>query len=191
MANEQIAGSWIQAAKESAGWLIFFGIIEVIAGIIAIISPLIAGLVVSIFVGIMLIITGIANLVEIFKADSFGRGALAFLIGLIALATGVLLVARPGIGLAGLTLVLAAYFFVTGISRIILSFDIKPLRGWGWMLFDGAVSILLGILIGWEWPISGIWAVGILLGIHFIISGWWSIFIGAGWRTGTESLKEE
>ena len=185
MTNEKIAGSWIQAARESSGWLIFFGIIEVIAGICAIFSPFFAGLVVSIFVGILLIITGIANLIEIFKADSFGRGALAFLIGLIALATGVFLVARPGIGLASLTLVLAAYFFVSGISRIILGFDIKPSRGWGWMVFDGAVSILLGILIGWEWPFSGVWAVGILLGIHFIISGWWSILIGFGFRSET------
>ena len=57
------------------------------------------------------------------------------------------MVFRPVLGLTSLTLVLAAYFFVDGIFEIFESFDLKPLKGWGWMLFGGIVSVLLGIMI--------------------------------------------
>ena len=81
------------------------------------------------------------------------------------------MVARPGMALATLTLVLAAYFFVDGIFEIVWAFRLRPIKGWGWALFSGVVALALGIMIWRQFPVSGMWAVGTLAGIHMIFGG--------------------
>jgi uncharacterized membrane protein HdeD (DUF308 family) len=63
-----------------------------------------------------------------------------------------------------------------------LSFRLKPAKGWGWTLFSGIVTVLLGGLIWSEWPISGVWAIGTLLGIHLIFDGWSEIALASAAR---------
>jgi uncharacterized membrane protein HdeD (DUF308 family) len=65
---------------------------------------------------------------------------------------------------------------------IMLSFQLKPIKGWGWMLFNGLVTLLLGGLIWSQWPISGVWAIGTLLGIHLIFDGWSEIAVALAAR---------
>ena len=81
--------------------------------------------------------------------SSFGAGTLAILIGAFSIMAGLILITRPGIGLAALAFILAFYFFVDGITRIAMALQMRPGGGWGWMLFTG---ILSGIL-GFEWQI--------------------------------------
>ena len=177
--------SWIEKAKKNAGWLIALGVIEIIAGILAIGSPLITGIAVTILVGAMLVVAGIARIISVFKADSFGSGVLAFIGGLLGTIAGFLLLARPGIGLATLTLLMAAYLIADGVSRVVLAFRIKPAGGWGWMVFGGLISVLLGLFIGWEWPLSGTWAIGTWVGVHLLVTGMSTISIGRSARKKT------
>jgi len=69
------------------------------------------------------------------------------------------------------TLVLASFLLVYGIFALVLAFQMRPLRGWGWVLFDGIITILLGILIWAHWPFNSDWVVGTLFGISIFISG--------------------
>ena len=163
-----VAGSaWLKEAKKNAGWLIALGVIEIIIGILALGSPLMVGIAISWLIGLMLVAVGITRLIEAFKAGSFGAGVLGFLSGLLAVVLGGYVTLRPGIVLATLTLVLAIYLFVDGLQRLMLGFKIKPEQGWGWMVFGGIASIILGLLIWRRWPLSGVWAIGtlVLLGI--------------------------
>ena len=64
------------------------------------------------------------------------------------------------------------------ITRIAIAFQMRPAGGWGWMLFGGILSAILGFLIWNQWPLSGFWAVGTLVGIQFIFSGWSMIAVG-------------
>ena len=61
---------------------------------------------------------------------------------------------------------------VDGIGKMVVSFQLRPLPGWGGTLFGGIVTLLLGIIIWRQWPVSGIWAIGILVGINILFSGW-------------------
>ena len=81
------------------------------------------------------------------------------------------MLARPGMALATLTLVLAAFFFVDGIFQIVWAFRLRPIKGWGWTLLSGVVALALGIMIWRQFPVSGIWAVGTLAGINLIFGG--------------------
>ena len=161
----------LSTIKTHAGVGIAVGVFIAIAGILALIAPLAAGLSVAIAVGILLIISGVSRLFLAFKMGSFGRGLLMFVLGALTLLAGGYMVARPGMALATLTLVLAAYFIVDGVFEIIWAFKLRPIKGWGWTLFSGIVALLLGIMIWRQFPVSGVWAVGTLAGIHLIFGG--------------------
>src|SRR5581483_8979363 len=101
--------SWAHEAKKNAGWLIVLGAVTVVAGFLAIGSPLASGLTVVLIIGIAMMMGGVARTIGAFSAGSFGVGVLAFVGGVLTFGAGLILVAQPGIGLATLTLVLAGY----------------------------------------------------------------------------------
>ena len=169
--------TWLEEAKKNAGWLIFFGVFEIIAGVLAIMAPAIAGGAVAVVVGIALLIGGIARLIGAFMAGSFGSGALTFIWGLILAGTGFSFVTNPALGLSALTMVLAVVLFVDGLTRIVISFNMKPVSGWGWMLVGGILSILLAIMIWQQFPLSGAWAIGTLVGINLLSSGFTTVSV--------------
>jgi len=180
---EAVAAPLAHAVKKDATTLIILGIVTVILGVLAMMTPLMTGVAVALLLGILLIGAGIMRTIFAFRCKSWGKGILVFVLGLLTLLVGLYMVVRPGLALATLTLVLAIYFFVDGIFEIIEAFDLKPLNGWGWMLFGGIVSILLGIMIWRGWPEKSMLFVGILVGIKLIFAGWAMVGIGAAGRS--------
>jgi len=173
---------WVEDAKKNAGLIIVLGVVTVIAGFLALVMPWASGVGIAIFVGIALVFGGVARLVGAFSAGSFGRGTLAFIGGALTLLAGALMVARPGIALATLTLMLGAYLLVDGVFGAVLAFQVKPEKGWGWMLLSAVMSLLLGFLLLREWPLTGLWAIGTLVGIHMLFAGFSMISIGTSAR---------
>ncbi len=146
------------ALKENAGVTVAVGVALTIMGLLAIMAPLFTGAAVTILVGILMLAAGITRGVFAFRAQTFGKGALMFLLGGIVALGGVLLLARPLIGLASLTMVLAAFFFADGIIEAVYAFQLRPVKGWVWMLLSGITSGLFGLFIVYQWPVSGTWA---------------------------------
>ena len=175
-------GTWLAEAKKNAGLLIFLGVLTVVFGVLAIAAPFITGIAVTMFVGFLLVFTGIARIVHAFKSKQWGTGIWGTIIGLLGLVAGLVMLFRPGVGLASLALLLAFYFLVDGVCEIIAAFKIKPDQGWGWLFFNGIIAVLLGFMIWRQWPVSGAWAVGVLVGVHILITGWTMIVLGTGAR---------
>ncbi len=182
--------TWVAEAKKNSGFLIFLGILTVIFGVIAIGSPLITGVAVAVFVGFMLLASGVAQIVHAFKSKQWGTGFWGTVIGLLGVAAGLLMIFRPLVGLVTMTMLLAIYFLVDGISEIIAAFRIKPDQGWGWVLFNGIIAVLLGFMIWRQWPVSGAWAIGLLVGIHILITGWSMIILGSGARRVAGAIED-
>jgi uncharacterized membrane protein HdeD (DUF308 family) len=67
--------------------------------------------------------------------------------------------------------VLASLFLVEGILNIALFFQVRSIQGSGWLLIDGIITLLLGLMIYRQWPSSSAWAIGTLVGVSMIISG--------------------
>ena len=74
--------------------------------------------------------------------------------------------------------------FAHGISSVMLAFKLKPRQGWGWVLFDGILSIVIAFLIASGWPDSSTHFVGILIGIVMMYGGVWRIMLGRALRSG-------
>jgi len=182
--------TWMEEAKKNSGFLIFLGILTVIFGVIAIGSPLITGVAVAVFVGFLLLASGVARIVHALKSKQWGTGFWGTVIGVLGVAAGLLMIFRPLVGLVTMTMLLAIYFLVDGISEIIAAFKIKPDQGWGWVLFNGVIAVLLGLMVWRQWPVSGAWAIGILVGVHILITGWSMIILGSGARRIAGTIED-
>ncbi len=143
----------------------------VILGILALVAPLLSGLAVTVVAAVLLTAAGVTRLSWAFGAASFGRGVLTFLLGGLMILGGLVMLAAPLVGLAWLTVMLAAYFLVDGVMDIVAAIRIRPAEHWSWMLVGGLVSLLLAAVIWRQWPISGLWAVGMLVGLRLLVAG--------------------
>jgi len=157
--------------KKASGWSIALGVLMIIAGIIAMFAPWEAGLVITLVVGWSAIFNGFAQIVFAFRTHGGLHVLLEVILGIIYVIAGFYLILHPGMGLLALTLILAWFLFIYGIFALVLAFRLRPRNGWGWVLFDGIVTILLGVLIWAHWPPSSGWVVGTLFGISIFISG--------------------
>jgi uncharacterized membrane protein HdeD (DUF308 family) len=175
--------------KKSAGLLIGLGIGLVFLGFLAVGAPLVTGIAVAMTVGAFVVLTGVLEIVLALKARSWGKGLLGVILGVVSVACGLLMIAHPLMGLGFLTLLVAAYFFVHGVFEVIDALQLKPAAGWGWSLFSGIVTTLLGVLIWRQWPLSGAWAIGVLVGIHVLMSGWAAIMLGAAARGAASEIQ--
>ena len=172
-------------AKKPRGLLITLGILNIIFGFVALGSPLIAGAAVTLLIGIMLTLSGVFELVFAFSKHGWKAGVFTFIAGIISILVGVFIMANPAAALLTLTLILSIYFVVDGVSKIVASFKTQTGPGRGMGVFGGVVSLLLGIMIWRQWPVSGVWAVGILVGIRILFTGWGMLFMGMA--AGSES----
>jgi len=166
-----MADAVLGSVKRASGWSIVLGILMILAGIIAMFAPWEAGLVITLVVGWSAIFNGFAQIVFAFRTHGGLHIALEVILGIIYIIAGIYLLMHPGLGLLAMTLFLAAFLLVYGIFALVLGFKMRPRSGSGWVLFDGIVTILLGILIWAHWPINSGWVVGTLFGISIFISG--------------------
>ena len=75
-----------------------------------------------------------------------------------------------GVAALSLTLLLGVSLVVQGAFRIAAALATHA-DGRGWLLISGLASLLLGIFIWSEWPVSGIWVIGLFVGIELIFYG--------------------
>ena len=171
------------AARAGGKNMTVFGVIAIILGIMAMMMPGLIGVSVVYLLGVIVLIAGIMRMIWAFQAGGLGKGLLMFAIGLLTLLVGLALLVHPLFASGFLTIMLALYFILDGISEIAAGFQRRPSDGWGWMLFGGIVSILLGMMIWRQFPLSGIWAIGILLGIKLFFVGLIMVMTGSAVRS--------
>ncbi len=150
---------------------ILFAILLIVLGILAISLPALASIGVARVLSWLILIEGIVQLVYVFRSEGAGRKIWKLLVAILYIAVGGYLLVHPLIGLAGLTLLLAMFFFVEGITDIGTFIWTRKTHGSGWLLLHGLITLLLGIMIWKHWPVSSLWALGTLVGISMLMTG--------------------
>ena len=163
--------------KSNASSMKWMGILTIIFGILAMMMPYITGQSVLMLIGILVMAGGIMRMIWAFKAGSLGKGILVFIIGGLTLLAGFWIITEPFIAAGALTIVLSIYFFVDGFAEIMAAFSLA--EGKGWLIFDGVVTIVLGVLLFMGFPFSGPLAVGVLLGIKLLLAGITMLTLGS------------
>ena len=160
------------------GWILAFGVALVVIGAAAIVRSVAATLASMMVFGWLLLLAAAveaAAAVWVGHWSGFFQHALAAtLFGVV----GLLFVVRPVVTAEVLTAVMAIFFLVGGIFQIAGSFMIgyggAGYGGWGWHMIDGAINILLGLMIFARFPSSALWVIGLFIGVDLV-------FYGATW----------
>lgn len=153
------------------GWILAFGIIVLALGIAAIVRSSTATITIVRMFGWLLLIGGVVHLVHAFQTRNWGGFFHALLTGVLYLVTGFVLAANPLASALALTLVMALFLITIGIFRIVAALSSR-FPSSSWVLLNGIVSVILGVLIWRQWPVSGLWVIGLFVGIEMIFSGW-------------------
>jgi len=161
----------VEIVKRGSTVSVLWGVLLIVFGVMAVVSPFLAAVAVSVVVGYLIILAGVVHLMLAFRAHGAGSMIWKALVGVAYLCFGGYLIVHPVIGVASLTLVLASLFVLEGVLDIVLYVKMRPVHGSSWVLTDGIVSLLLGLLIYMQWPSSSGWAIGTLVGISLIFSG--------------------
>jgi uncharacterized membrane protein HdeD (DUF308 family) len=175
------------AAKSTARRMSILGVVTIVLGLAAMAAPAVTGLSIVLAVGLLVIVGGILRMLGAFWAGSLGKGVLAFVVGGLTLLCGLALVTDPVFAFGFLTIVIAVYLFADGIAEIVGAFSADPASSRLWLLVGGGVSILLGLMIWQQYPLSGAWAIGVLLGVKLLVVG--TVMLGAG--SGVRSLARD
>lgn len=156
-------------------WMAFLieGILLAVLGLAAMIVPPLASLAVTIFIGWMFLISGIAGLALTFWARAMPGFWWSLISAALAVLAGGILLARPVQGVLTLTIVVGAYFLAEGVTTIMYALEHRrELSGrWSWLLVAGLLDIAVALLIISGLPGSAEWAIGLLAGINLLFGG--------------------
>ncbi len=163
--KEDLSANW--------GWFFVWGLALIILGTFAITYASITTVVSVVMLGIVLTIFGVVAILDSFQFwwRIWGSFFFHLLMGILYLAAGIMLIKGPILGSISLTLFFAILFIVVGVIRMINSL-VFHLPGRGWRFFNGLLTLVLGILILKQWPMSGLFIIGLFIGIDLMIAGW-------------------
>ncbi len=163
------------ATSLHAHWKFFLieGLILLVLGMIAIVVPPLATVAVEIFIGWIVLVSGIVGLIATFRtrgAPGFGWSLLSAVIGIVA---GVVLLAWPLSGALSLTVILTVFLAMEGIVSIMYALDHRRdlTARWSLMLVSGLIDLVLAGIIFAGLPGTAAWAIGLLLGINLVFGG--------------------
>jgi uncharacterized membrane protein HdeD (DUF308 family) len=161
----------LDAVRRSRGWFIALGAALIILGILAVAVPFVATLATTMFLGWILIIGGVVHGVHALQSRTWQGFPWEVLSAAVYIAAGALLLAFPIAGTLTLTLVLAGFFTAEGILKIVRAVQHRGMARWGFLLFDGLITVALGVLIWTQWPAAAVWVIGLLVGVELLVGG--------------------
>jgi uncharacterized membrane protein HdeD (DUF308 family) len=154
-----------------SGGSIAWAILLIVFGFLAIALPMGTSLGVVLIVAWLIIFSGGFQFIHAFQSKGAGSIAWKLLVAVVYLIAGIYFLTHPLIGVASFTLALAFFFVAEGVMDLIAYFQNRSADGSGWILFDGIVTLILGILVWRHWPSSSGWVIGTLVGISMIMTG--------------------
>lgn len=170
-ASQVIREAMRDKIKQHSYWYIVQSGLMILAGILALIFPVISSFAIVLFLGWLLIFSGILQAISLIDARHVPHFWLQLVSVVLSVLVGIMFLRNPGAGLLTLTLLLIVFFMVEGISKVIFSLTIRPFPNWGWVLASGVISILLAFYLWANTPVTAIWLLGVLLGIELICEG--------------------
>ena len=167
-------------------FLLAMGVALMIVGVLAIGSSVIATFATVLVFGILMLLGAIFQVVTALWGRSWRGFFLHLLGGVLYLIAGLFMIENPLEAAQSLTFLIAACLLVGGIFRIGLALA-ERFEGWGWVLLNGVISVILGVGIWRQWPLDGVWVIGLFVGIEMLFSGLSWVMLGLAVRSGRKA----
>ncbi len=152
-------------------WYLVQSALMILAGILALVYPVLSSVAVVVLLGWLLIISGVVQGISLIGARNVPHFWLQLVSVVLSIIVGVLFLRHPGEGLLTIALLLIVFLLVEGISKLIFALTIRPFPNWGWVLASGIVGILLAFYLWSSLPVTALWLLGVMLGIQLICEG--------------------
>ncbi len=159
------------AAKRSIEWSIFLSVLMIVTGLVAIIVPIVSGVVATVLMGWLLIFSGVVHLMFGRHARGAGGFLWELLLGIVYGAAGIYLLLHPAAGLTVLTVDLATYLSAEASVEIVQCWRLRRLHGVRWIFLDAILTLAFAVLFWMTWPVGNSLIIGALIGISMIFSG--------------------
>lgn len=169
------------------GWLLALGIVQIIAGWIAIAIPVVASFAAVAIFGAVLLVTAIFQLIHAFRVRAWPRSAWYGLGGVFYAIAGLLVAINPISGALTLAVIIAILFIADGVLRVAFGTSVRPISGWGWLVAAGLCSIVVGVFLLIGWPATALWVTGLLLGVNLVFTGSMNVVLALVSRTSTSA----
>jgi uncharacterized membrane protein HdeD (DUF308 family) len=163
-------------------WLLGLGILFVLLGTIGLAASFALTMASVVFFGILLLIGGGYQFADAFRYAGWNSRFNHILIAILYVIGGIIIVNDPMGASSIFTLLIAGALVAIGIVRIYMALQMKPITGWGWLLFGGIATLILGILIVAQWPLSGLWVIGMFIAIDMLFAGWGMVMLALAAR---------
>jgi len=159
-------------------WLLGLGVLQLMLGLGALSTVLLASLASAIAFGLCFLIGGLAQIGQAIT-DRGWSGFFGHLgVGVLYALVGITFTADPQGGVFAITFVLGVYFLFAGVMRMLLAVELKDTDGWGWMALAASVDLLLGALIWAGWPSSAYRVLGAFVGVELLVHGLSLVMLG-------------
>lgn len=150
---------------------LIMGALLIILGIVAIAQPAVSTIFAETWFALILASAGATKLVYGFQTRNEGGLVWKLLLGVLYIATGVMLFVYPLTGILTLTLLLGGFLLTEGVFELILAFRLRPQQNWTWSLVNGIVTLVLGGMVWFQWPFNAPWLIGTLVGVSVLFTG--------------------
>lgn len=158
-------------------WLfVLFGVVTLGVGVFFVVSPHETLSTFTVIAGIFLLVDGVLAIFASIFAGGDGRGLLA-LIGVLSALAGVVLIKKPFDTLVVFTLIVGLWFVVAGIVRFVVALASPEARGGN--IITAILDLIAGVVI-LSWPDLGLATLAVIIGIVLILRG--GFFIASGWQ---------
>lgn len=181
--NSVIDISGTENLQRHWGWLLGLGIVLLLLGCIGLGMDIALTIVSMYFFAVLLMISGLSHFADAFKYKKWKGAVWQILIAILYLIAAGIVLYDPLLASTIITALLAWTLIIIGVTRISMAISLRDSKGWGWILFAGITSLILGILILIQWPMSGLWVIGMFIAIDMIVSGWTYIFMAIALRS--------
>ena len=158
-------------SNPGSGMSIVWAILLIVFGFLAIAIPFATSWGVIVVIAWLIVFSGVFQFIHAFQSKGVGHILWKLLVAVLYLIVGCYFLLHPVLGVAGFTLALAIFFVVEGVFDLVAYFPTRAIPGSGWILFDGIVTLALGVLVWRQWPSSSMWVIGTLVGISMIFTG--------------------
>ena len=155
----------------TSGRALLSAVLITIAGLLALILPALGSLSVVLAIAWMVVFSSVFQFIYAFHSHGLGSILWKMLVAVAYFIAGVYLLMHPLLSVESFTLVLAIFFIVEAAMDFVGYFHRRADGATGWILVDGVVTLILGVLIWRQWPSSSLWAIGTLAGVSLIMTG--------------------
>ncbi|MEO0795190.1 MAG: HdeD family acid-resistance protein [Verrucomicrobiota bacterium] len=160
-----------ETLKKNAGFAQVAGIVMIVLGGLAVLLPGAFSLGLELFLGWLFLIGGILQAISAFQHIQAKGFIWALLNGVFAAIAGGLMIAQPVIGVLTLTILLAGFYLVDGVCKLIAVAQGKQIPGRGIILLNGIFGLIIAGIVISQWPISAQWFIGIIVGVNLLMGG--------------------